>query len=94
MAWCQSPHLGPVALGEMPGWVLGLKVPVSRLGLLGLQSLLAQGSFAAMHYQVQELGALSVGPLEGCPAMLEPNSVSQRIDSRSNLAHGKAGKKD
>lgn len=71
MAWCQCPHLGPGALGEMPGWVLGLNVPVNRLGLLGLQSLLAQGGFAAMCYQVQELGALSVGPLKGCPAMLQ-----------------------
>lgn len=34
VAWHQSPHLGPVAQGEMPGWVLELKVPVSRLGLM------------------------------------------------------------
>lgn len=67
-----------MALGEMPGWVLGSKVPVSRLGLLGLPSLLAWGGFAAMWYQVQELGALRVGPLEGCPTSLEPDSESQR----------------
>lgn len=43
--------------------------------------------------QVQELGSLSVGPLEDCPANPEHDSVSREFDSRSNLAHGKEGKK-
>lgn len=50
------------------------------------------GGFAAMWYQVQELGALRVGPLEGCPTSLEPDSVRE-LDSQSNLAQGKGGKK-
>lgn len=32
-----------------------------------------------MCYQVWGLGALSAGPLEGCPASSEPDKVSQRI---------------
>lgn len=39
----------------------GIEVPVRRLGLLGLQSLLGRGRFAATCYQGQELGALGVG---------------------------------